>query len=228
MENMPYRPCVQLSEVVDSDAFRTLVASVELDALGDDQILAAQLDAPDLSRARHILAEAGGLNPLTRMGLADHRALELSAMESARLLVMQGLAARLINRRKETRRLTTAQELADEIATRSLGWEGEHVGVIGVDHRGIRTIDRLMYIGTANSTFMHPREVIREALRMDVVLMVLWIWQPYAHPAYDDSMKRLVQELRMLGDVTGAKLWDAMIIGEDQAISIRTAEGWTD
>lgn len=228
MEELTPRPCVELSEVVDSDAFRTLVASVELDSLGDDQILAAQLDSPDLSRARHILAQAGGLNPLTRMGLADHRALDLSAMESARLLVMQGLAARLIDRRTRTKRLTTAQELADEIATRSLGWEGEHVGVIGVDHRGIRTLDKVLFVGTANSTFMHPREITREALRLDVILMVLWIWQPYGYPAYDPSLKRLVHELRMLGDVTGAKLWDAMIIGESQALSIRIEEGWVE
>ena len=83
-----------------------------------------------------------------------------------------------------------------------------------------------MYIGTANSTLMHPREVIREALRMDVVLMVLWVWQPYAEPVYDLSLKRLLQELRMLGDVTGAKPWNAIVIGEDQVVSIRTEEGW--
>lgn len=219
---------VPLSDVVDPDQFRTEVASVDLSALRDDQYLGAQLDSPDLSRARHILAQSGGLNPLSRMGLADHRALGLSATESARLLVLQGMASRLMQRRSQTQRLTTVHDLADEVAARSLGWEGEHIGVIGVDHRGIRTLDRVLYIGTANSTFMHPREVQREALRMDVVVMVLWVWQPYGVPTYDQSLMRIVQELRMLGDVTGAKLWDCVVIGESEAISIRTQESWAE
>lgn len=229
MSKEPTPRCIPLSDVVDPDQFRLEVASVELSALRDDQILAAQLDAPDLSRARQILARAGGLNPLTRMGLSDHRALDLSATESARLLVMQGLAARLIDRRTETRQFTTAQALGDEIAIRSLEFrEQETIGIIGTDHRGIRTLDRVMYIGTANSSFLHPREIIREALRMDVVAMVLWTWQPYPDPAYDESLKKLVHEIRMLGDVTGARLWDALIVGEMQAVSIRTLEQWVD
>lgn len=91
MSNEAQPRCIPLSDVVDPDQFRCEVASVELSALRDDQILAAQLDAPDLSRARQILARAGGLNPLTRMGLPDHRALDLSATESARLFIAQGL-----------------------------------------------------------------------------------------------------------------------------------------
>lgn len=229
MEN-EFRPCVPLFEVVDPDVFRDQFRdeiAAEIDNLGDDWLLASQLDSPDLPRARNLLARSGGLNPLSRMGLADHRMLDLSATESARMLAIKTLASRLVERRMtEIKSLTTAEALANEIVDRSLAWEGEHVGLVGVDHRGIRTLDRLLYVGTVNNSQISPREIMREALRMDAVTLVFWIWQPYPEPAYDASLKALIQELRMLGDVTGAKVWDALIVGESRALSIRTFEGW--
>lgn len=229
MENMPPRPCVELSEVFDPEAFRCEVAAVELAYLRDDQILAAQLDRPDPDRARSILARTGGLAPLIWMGLADHRALDLSATESARLLVMPALLPRLVKPRSAPPAFTTADAMVNEIADRSITF-GDHetVGVVGADHRGRKTLDRTIYIGTAHTCFMNPNEIMREALRNDVVLMVMWFWQPAAQPTYDESMKRMVQELRVFGDVARIRLFDVLVVAESAALSIREFEGWVD
>ena len=240
---------IPLSEVVDPAAYRALAAAIELATLeetaeafltkvtsedltcvADEVLLAAQMDIPSLPRARQILAQSNGLYPLIIESLEAHRQMGLSTLEIARLQVFSALAARLIKRRTttESRRLTTAHALADEIAAKTLGCEGERIGVVGMDHRGNRTLDQVLYMGTATNAYVSPREIIREVLRRNVVTWVYWHSQPYAEPSYDTSLKRLVQELRLLGDVTGARMWDALIVGEANALSVRTHEGWAD
>jgi len=78
-----------------------------------------------------------------------------------------------------------------------------------------------MEAGTANSSFFHPREILREAALMDVVAMALGTWQPCRDPARDESFKRLPLESWMLGDVAGARLWDARIAGWVQTVSTK-------
>ncbi len=240
---------IPLSEVVDPSAYRALAAAIELatleetaeafltkvtsedlNSVADDVLLAAQMDIPSLPRARQILAQSQGLYPLVMETLEAHRQMGLSTLEIARLQVFSALAARLVNRRTTTepRRLTTAHALVDEIAAKSLGWQGERIGIVGIDHRGDRTLDQLIYQGTASNSYASPREIIREVLRRNVVTWVYWHFQPYPEPAYDTPLKHLVQELRLLGDVTGARLWDALLIAEKQALSVRTHEGWAD
>ena len=240
---------IPLSEVVDPSAYRALAAAIELATLeenaeafltkvtsedlnstGDDVLLAAQMDIPSLPRARQILAQSNGLYYLVMETLEAHRKMGLSTLEIARLQVFSAMAARLVDRRTstESRRLTTAHALADEIAAKSLGWEGERIGIVGIDHRGNRTLDQVLYMGTATNAYASPREIIREVLRRNVVTWVYWHYQPYREPAYDTALKHLVQELRLLGDVTGARLWDALLVGEANALSIRTHEGWAD
>lgn len=240
---------IPLSEVVDPSAYRALAAAVELATLtedaeaflatvtsldvistGDDVLLAAQLDIPSLPRARHILAQSNGLYPLVTETLNTHRQLGLSPMEIARLQVFSAMAARLVDRRTsaESRRLTTAAALVDEIAAKTLGIQSERIGIVGVDHRGDRVLEKVLYQGTAVNAYASPREIIREVLQRNVVTWIYWHFQPYANPAYDATLKHLVQELRLLGDVTGARLWDALIIGEANALSVRAHEGWAD
>ena len=240
---------IPLSEVVDPSAYRALAAAIELATLeesaeayltkvtsedlhatGDDVLLAAQMDIPSIPRARQILAASNGLYPLVMESMEAHRQMGLSTTEIARLQVFSAMAARLVDRRTTTepRRLTTANALVQEVSAKTLGVECERIGVVGIDHRGYRTLDQVLYMGTATNAYASPREIIREVLRRNVVTWVYWHFQPYPEPAYDTPLKHLVQELRLLGDVTGARLWDALLIAEKQALSVRTHEGWAD
>lgn len=80
---------------------------------------------------------------------------------------------------------------------------------------------RVMQAGTANSSFFHPRETLREAALMDVVAMALGTWQPCNDPACDESLERLALKGWMLDDVAGARPWDARIAGLMQAVSTK-------
>lgn len=74
--------------------------------------------------------------------------------------------------------------------------------------------------GTANKTFLHPREIFRHAIRLGAVSVIVAHNHPSGDPAPSEEDIKETKRLRETGEIIGIHLDDHVVIGRDAHVSI--------
>lgn len=93
------------------------------------------------------------------------------------------------------------------------GADREHCVVVALDtkHRvlGVRTVS----VGTADRTFMAPREVFRDALDMGAAAVVVAHNHPSGDPTPSADDRAVTRRLAAAGELLGVPLLDHVVVG---------------
>lgn len=204
-------------------------------ALGDNELVAVLVGhgtpaADALGVANRLLASAGGVHGLARMGTR-----ELGRVAG----VGPALASRIRAAVELGRRTLTPP--ADRVDVRSPHDAGRFLvpqfGAYPVERFGVVLLDtllrvigtRLLATGSLNEVPAHPREVFREAVGAGAAAVVVFHNHPSGDPTPSVDDVELTERLVAAGDVVGVQVVDHVILTDSRYCSVmhfREHESW--
>ena len=135
--------------------------------------------------------------------------------KASRILAAMEIARRVVNHKKEQGvSFNVSQDVFDRYAIRLRDEKQEIFTVILLDSKNRLIKDEIISKGSLNHSFVHPREVFRQAIR-ESAASVIFI---HNHPSGDPDPSRedisLTGQLVDAGDLLGIRVLDHIIIGE--------------
>ncbi|KSJ03914.1 DNA repair protein RadC [Pseudomonas aeruginosa] len=111
------------------------------------------------------------------------------------------------------------------LRTKLAGFEHEVFAVLFLDTRH-RLIDYAeMFRGTIDSAQVHPREVVKEALRRNAAAVILSHNHPSGDPTPSAADRALTVRLKQALDLVDVRLLDHVVVGGDATVSL-AERGW--
>ena len=131
------------------------------------------------------------------------------------------LSRRMASRRRAQRPcFDSAVNVVDYLMEDMRHLEQEQLRLLLLDTKCLLVHEKIMSIGTANSTIMSPREICREALLKDCTGFIL----VHNHPTGDPTPSRddivSTKRIKNAADLIGISLIDHIIIGDNTYISM--------
>lgn len=216
-----------MKDVAPHDRPREKLERLGAAGLGDNELLALVIgsgsrDADALGLANRLLARAGGLHGLPRIGAGD--LCDVPGVGPAR--AAQILAAVELGRRTLTRvaadrpRFSTPRQMAAYLLPQFGTAPVEQFGIVMLDtkHHVIRI--RLVSSGSLDSTIVHPREVFKEAASASAAAIVLFHNHPSGDPTPSPDDLLLTTRMVNAGDIMGIDVVDHLILADQRYFSL--------
>jgi len=219
-----------MKDVPPHDRPREKLERLGAPGLGDNELLALVIgsgsrDADALELANRLIACAGGVHGLTRIGLdrlrhvsgvGPARAAQIvAAVELGRRTLVRGVA--------ERPRLTTPHQLATYLLPQYGAGAVEQFGVVMLDTKHRVIILRIVSMGSLDTTVVHPREVFREAASASAAAIVLFHNHPSGDPTPSPDDFVLTARMVNAGDIMGIDVIDHLILADQQYFSLLEA-----
>lgn len=178
--------------------------------------------------AQQLMAEFGSLYQLMNASRAEFReGSGVGAAKFAQLNAVAELARRCFSCRDAIakRSVTSTRQLLDFLQGSLAQQEREIFQVVFFDnqHRVIHVSE--MFSGTINSVEVHPREIVREALKRNAAAIIL----AHNHPsgvAEPSTMDRMVTEQIIKAcQLLGIRVLDHLVVGHGETVSF-AERGW--
>ncbi|MBU4492875.1 MAG: DNA repair protein RadC, partial [Nanoarchaeota archaeon] len=102
---------------------------------------------------------------------------------------------------------------------RMKGLKREHLIAVFLDSKNKIINDKVISIGTLNSSLVHPREVFKEAIKNSANAIIL----VHNHPSGDCGPSsediEITDRVKEAGEMVGIKLLDHVVVGKDKHYS---------
>ena len=195
--------------------------------LGDNELLAVVLGSGSrhtdvLALANRLIEHAGGLHGLTRAGVHDLRRVpSVGRARAAQVLAAVELGRRtLLRAAAERPRLVAPRQVATYLLPQYGAGPVEQFGILMLDTKQRVIRIKIIAVGSLDTTFVHPREVFREAAAASAKSIVLF----HNHPSGDPtpSSDDLVLTTRMVnaGEIMGIDVIDHVILADQRYVSL--------
>lgn len=217
-----------IREIEPSSRPRERLLEFGPNALSDAELLAVLMRTGRRGRgavveANVLLLAAGGLSELARWGAAELLGVNgIGPAKASTILASLELGHRIARSRLKETEILSDPEVVGEYLIRRLQVERREVfGFLTVDgrHRLIRS--REHSLGTRTQTPVDPSELFRQALHDGAVAVLLYHNHPSGQlePSRDDL--DLTRRLVRAGGVIGVSVYDHVIVGSGQWLSLR-------
>lgn len=145
-------------------------------------------------------------------------AAENAILEQARAILGRRL-------RRDPFQITSPETALEYLQLHMSHLEQEVFGVIWLDtrHRVIAVGE--LFRGTVDGANIYPREVLKEALRLNAVAAVFYHNHPSGDPTPSEADRRLTSDLRDLFRLVEMRVLDHFVIGTDENYSMAD-HGW--
>jgi DNA repair protein RadC len=220
-----------MKDVAPHDRPREKLERLGPAGLGDNELLALVIgsgsrDVDALALANRLLARAGGLHGLPRLGLGDLRdAPGVGPARAARIQAAVELGRRTLTRvAAERAALTTPHDFAAFLLPQFGTAPVERFGVVLLDTKKQVIRARLISTGSLDQTIAHPREVFREAVSAAASAVVLFHNHPSGDPTPSVDDLDLTIRLVHAGEVLGITVVDHLILAEQKYFSLVAAK----
>jgi len=216
-----------MKDVAPHDRPREKLERLGPAALGDNELLALVLgcgsrDADALAMANQLLAEAGGVHGLTRIGLGQLRHVDgIGRARAAQVLAAVELGRRTLMREAAERpRLRTPRDVAAYLLPQYGALPVEQFGIIMLDTKQRMIRIKIVSLGSLDSTVVHPREVFREAASASAASIVLFHNHPSGDPEPSSDDLALTARLISAGTLMGIDVVDHLILAGSRYFSL--------
>ena len=165
---------------------------------------------------------------ISKFGLDKLSELSLKELESVKGIgeakAMQIKAIFEINKRVNSgviceRVVNSSEDIARYYIERMKGLKREHLIAVFLDSKNKIINDKVISIGTLNSSLVHPREVFKEAIKNSANAIIL----VHNHPSGDCGPSsediEITDRIREAGEMVGIKLLDHVIVDKDKHYS---------
>jgi DNA repair protein RadC len=159
---------------------------------------------------------------LSKYNLEELSSLSLKEFQSiygmGEVKAMQILAAFEINKRLKTfkgRKVSSPEEVFAHFKARFEGIKQENFIILLLDSKNRIIKETTVFMGTLDSTLIHPREIFKIAIKESAASIILVHNHPSGDPAPSKEDLKITNVLSESGDMLNIKVLDHVIIGKD-------------
>lgn len=176
----------------------------------DESALPAYPAAPDGPEEAHSAAPSRTAPTCDRHG--EHGACDVCALDAARDLRLPPPGSRLQVRRPE--------DAAEAIRPLLAGRDRERCVLLALDRKHRRVALATVSVGTAEHTFMRPREIFRDALLVGASAIVVAHNHPSGDPTPSGDDREVTRRLAEAGQTLGIDLLDHLVVSDGDWVSL--------
>jgi len=123
--------------------------------------------------------------------------------------------------KKEDVMIKEAKDIADLVIPQMRHLEQEHLKIASLNGKLKLLAITTVFVGTLDSSLVHPREVFKEALRRTAKSIILVHNHPSGNPEPSKDDLEITKRISQSGQVLGIEMLDHIIIGDGEFISMK-------
>ncbi|EIX7809400.1 DNA repair protein RadC [Salmonella enterica] len=120
---------------------------------------------------------------------------------------------------------TSTQAARDWLRLRMAGLEREEFMVLYLNNQHQLLAHETLFTGTVNRTEVHPREVVKAALKHNAAAVIVAHCHPSGHAEPSEADRRITERLKQTLDLVEIRLLDHLVVGGMEIVSL-AERGW--
>ena len=200
------------------------------ESLSDAELLAILLRTGQkglnvVRMAENILQQAGedGLLGLCRYSvkeLMEHPG--IGQVKAIQIKAVAELARRMTKKSAKKRLMFNSPDTIAQYYMEDLRYEDrENLIILSLNTKGALIGEKLLYVGTVNSSLISPREVFIEALQNKAVSIIMLHNHPSGDPTPSHQDIFITKKIKEAGELLDISLVDHIIIGDNIYVSLK-------
>lgn len=196
--------------------------------LSNQELLAILLrtgtkDASVMELAQRVLLHFDGLRLLKESTIEELQTLKgIGLAKATELQAALELGRRIYTFREEERYLIRSPEdVAAFVMEEMRFYTQEHFVILCLNVKNEVIHRQTLFIGSLNSSIVHPREIFKEALRRSAASIICLHNHPSGDPSPSPEDIEVTKRLTECGRILGIEVLDHVIIGDHKFISLK-------
>ncbi|MBA7793892.1 DNA repair protein RadC [Citrobacter sp. RHBSTW-01065] len=120
---------------------------------------------------------------------------------------------------------TSSHAVRDWLRLQLATLEREEFTALFLDNQHRLIAHETLFTATINHTQVHPREVVKAALKYNAAAMLVAHCHPSGHAEPSDSDRRITERLKQALDLVDIRLLDHLVVGGMEIVSL-AERGW--
>ncbi len=178
---------------------------------------------PIESLSREILVSLQGVDGLREATVEDLTAIRgIGAAKAMQVIAAIELGKRVYREKREEGYLIRSPEDGAEYVMEEMKHlKQEHFVALFLDVKNRVLARRTVFVGSLNSSIVHPREVFKEAVKRSAASIVCVHNHPSGDPAPSREDIQVTKRIAECGKIIGIEMLDHLIIGDGTFISLK-------
>lgn len=210
------------------DMPRERMMAMGIDALSNAELIAILLRTgsagePVLNLAGRLISQVGGLHQLTDISLEELKNIKgIGTVKAIQLLAGIELGRRIAKLAPHARFVIRSPEDVAKLLMEELRHlTQEHFICLFLNTKNHVIAKRVIFIGSLNSSIVHPREIFKDAIRRSSASVICVHNHPSGDPAPSREDIEVTGRLIEAGKIIGIDVLDHVIIGDGRFCSLK-------
>lgn len=176
-----------------------------------------------MSLSSRIIHNNGGLNGIMESTLEDLININgIGKAKAAKLLAVVELSKRFRSFRDgDSYKICNSKDAAMLVMKEMKLLKQENLMVIMLNTKNVVISVKRVFIGSLNSSIVHPREVFNDAIKKSSASIIICHNHPSGDPSPSNEDIKVTYRLKECGELLGIQLIDHLIIGNGKYISLK-------
>lgn len=217
-----------IREMHNSDKPRERLINYGPDKLTNQELLAILINTGNrnessISLANKILRDLQSIRALRDVTYEELTAIKgIGKAKAITILAFIELAVRMHTySREEDKYIRSPKDVADILMEKVRYYNQEHFIVLYLTTKNMVIEEKTLFIGSLNTSIVHPREVFREAVKRSAAAFVCVHNHPSGDPTPSQEDIEVTKRLRECGELIGVDFLDHIIIGDGKYVSLK-------
>lgn len=219
---------LMIREMHDSDKPRERLLLYGPDKLTNQELLAILIatgnkNESSLSLAAKILKDLPSIRELRELTYEELTSIKgIGKVKAITILSFIELAIRMhTHSREEEKFIRSPKDVSDILMEKVRFYNQEHFIVLFLTTKNMVIEEKTLFIGSLNSSIVHPREIFREAVKRSAAAFICVHNHPSGDPTPSKEDIDVTKRLKDCGDLIGVDFLDHIIIGDGKYISLK-------
>lgn len=159
---------------------------------------------------------------LSEMSLVEMEQVGLTKNQSLVLYSSMLMIKRYIVEKRETGKIIRSPEDAAEYLMEDMrNLNQEHFAVLFLNTKNEVIKRKIIFVGTLNSSLVHPREIFREAVKCSCASIIAGHNHPSGSSVHSMEDVHVTRRLAEAGKLMGIELLDHIVVGDKEFVSLK-------
>ena len=219
---------LMIREMADFDKPRERLLYYGADKLTNQELLAILIatgnkNESSISLAAKVLKELPSIRELRDITYEELTTIKgIGKVKAITILAFIELAVRMHSHsREETHYIRSPEDVSNILMEKIRYYNQEHFIVLYLTTKNMVIEEKTIFIGSLNSSLVHPREIFREAVKRSAAAFICVHNHPSGDPTPSKEDIEVTKRLKECGDLIGVDFLDHIIIGDGRFVSLK-------